>query len=140
MKQIVLTVIIISLVICSCTDCKDDNVPISITDDQLIDNTYLFAVANSAEECGVLLSNGVNCAQSIAFSSPKNALVIVTDIVNAGTYNIDRNTINVTLLDSDSENPMIFTANPEATQLIRISDGSNDVWKFAIQGIDPWDL
>ena len=52
MKQIVLTVIITSLVICSC---KDDNVPISITDDQLIDNTYLFAVANSAEECGVLL-------------------------------------------------------------------------------------
>ena len=137
MKQIVLTVIITSLVICSC---KDDNVPISITDDQLIDNTYLFAVANSAEECGVLLSNGVNCAQSIAFSSPKNALVIVTDIVNAGTYNIDRNTITVTLLDSDSENPMIFTANPEATQLIRISDGSNDVWKLAIQGIDPWDL
>jgi hypothetical protein len=35
---------------------------------------------------------------------------------------------------------MIFTANPEATQLIRISDGSNDVWKLAIQGIDPWDL
>lgn len=137
MKQIVLTVIITSLVICSC---KDDNVPISITDDQLIDNTYLFAVANSAEECGVLLSNGVNFAQSIAFSSPNNALVIVTDIVNAGTYNIDRNTITVTLLDSDSENPMIFTANPEATQLIRISDGSNDVWKFAIQGIDPWDL
>lgn len=137
MKQIVLTVIITSLVICSC---KDDNVPISITDDQLIDNTYLFAVANSAEECGVLLSNGVNCAQSIAFSSPNNALVIVTDIVNAGTYNIDRNTITVTLLDSDSENPMIFTANPEATQLIRISDGSNDVWKLAIQGIDPWDL
>ena len=34
----------------------------------------------------------------------------------------------------------LFTANPEATQLIRISDGSNDVWKFAIQGIDPWDL
>ena len=137
MKQIVLTVIITSLVICSC---KDDNAPISITDDQLIDNTYLFAVANSAEECGVLLSNGVNCAQSIAFSSPNNALVIVTDIVNAGTYNIDRNTITVTLLDSDSENPMIFTANPEATQLIRISDGSNDVWKLAIQGIDPWDL
>ena len=137
MKQIVLTVIITSLVICSC---KDDNVPISITDDQLIDNTYLFAVANSAEECGVLLSNGVNCAQSIAFSSPNNALVIVTDIVNAGTYNIDRNTITVTLLDSDSENPMIFTANPEATQLIRISDGSNDVWKLAIQGIDPWNL
>jgi hypothetical protein len=137
MKQIVLTVIITSLVICSC---KDDNIPISITDDQLIDNTYLFAVANSAEECGVLLSNGVNCAQSIAFSSPNNALVIVTDIVNAGTYNIDRNTITVTLLDSDSENPMIFTANPEATQLIRISDGSNDVWKLAIQGIDPWDL
>ena len=105
MKQIVLTVIITSLVICSC---KDDNVPISITDDQLIDNTYLFAVANSAEECGVLLSNGVNCAQSIDFSSPNNALVIVTDIVNAGTYNIDRNTITVTLLDSDSENPMIF--------------------------------
>ena len=106
MKQIVLTVIITSLVIYSC---KDDNVPISITDDQLIDNTYLFAVANSADEFGVLLSNGVNCAQSIAFSSPKNALVIVTDIVNAGTYNIDRNTITVTLLDSDSENPMIFT-------------------------------
>ncbi len=59
MKQIVLTVIITSLVICSY---KDDNVPISITDDQLIDNTYLFAVANSTEECGVLLSNGVNCA------------------------------------------------------------------------------
>ena len=137
MKQIVLTVIITSLVICSC---KDDNVPISITDDQLIDNTYLFAVANSAEECGVLLSNGVNFAQSIAFSSPNNALVIVTDIVNAGTYNIDRNTITVTLLDNDSENPMIFTANPESTQLIRISDGSNDVWKLAIQGIDPWDL
>ena len=137
MKQIVLTVIITSLVICSC---KDDNVPIFITDDQLIDNTYLFAVANSAEECGVLLSNGVNCAQSIAFSSPNNALVIVTDIVNAGTYKIDRNAITVTLLDSDSENPMIFTANPEATQLIRISDGSNDVWKLAIKGIDPWDL
>ena len=137
MKQIVLTVIITSLVIYSC---KDDNVPISITDDQLIDNTYLFAVANSAEECGVLLSNGVNFAQSIAFSSPNNALVIVTDIVNAGTYNIDRNSITVTLLDSDSENPMIFTANPEATQLIRISDGSNDVWKLAIQGIDPWHL
>ena len=137
MKQIVLTLIITSLVICNC---KDDNVPISITDDQLIDNTYLFAVANSAEECGVLLSNGVNFAQSIAFSSPNNALVIVTDIVNAGTYNIDRNTITVTLLDSDSENPMIFTANPESTQLIRISDGSNDVWKLAIQGIDPWDL
>ena len=137
MKQIVLTVIITSLVIYSC---KDDNVPISITDDQLIDNTYLFAVANSAEECGVLLSNGVNFAQSIAFSSPNNALVIVTDIVNAGTYNIDRNTITVTLLDSDSENPMIFTANPEATQMIRISDGSNDVWKLAIQGIDPWDI
>ena len=137
MKQIVLTVIITSLVICSC---KDDNVPISITDYQLIDNTYLSAIANFAEEGGVLLSNGVNCAQSIAFSSPNNALVIVTDIVNAGTYNIDRNTITVTLLDSDSENPMIFTANPEATQLIRISDGSNDVWKLAIQGIDPWDL
>ena len=137
MKQIVLTVIITSLVIYSC---KDDNVPISITDDQLIDNTYLFAVANSAEECGVLLSNGVNFAQSIAFSSPNNALVIVTDIVNAGTYNIDRNTITVTLLDSDSENSMIFTANPESTQLIRISDGSNDVWKLAIQGIDPWHL
>ena len=100
----------------------------------------MFAVANSAEECGVLLSNGVNFAQSIAFSSPNNALVIVTDIVNAGTYNIDRNTITVTLLDSDSENSMIFTANPESTQLIRISDGSNDVWKLAIQGIDPWDL
>lgn len=56
MKQIVLTLIITSLVICNC---KDDNVPISITDDQLIDNTYLFAVANSAEECGVLLSNVV---------------------------------------------------------------------------------
>ncbi len=64
----------------------------------------------------------------------------MTDIVNAGNYNIDRNTITVTLLDSDSEKPMIFTANPEATQLIRISDGSNDVWKLAIQGIDPWDL
>ena len=100
----------------------------------------MLAVANSAEECGVLLSNGVNFAQSIAFSSPNNALVIVTDIVNAGTYNIDRNTITVTLLDNDSENPMIFTANPESTQLIRISDGSNDVWKLAIQGIDPWDL
>ena len=137
MKQIVLTVIITSLVIYSC---KDDNVPISITDDQLIDNTYLFALANSTEEYGVLLSNGVNFAQSIAFSSPNNALVIVTDIVNAGTYNIDRNTITVTLLDSDSENPMIFTANPEATQMIRISDGSNDVWKLAIQGIDPWDI
>jgi hypothetical protein len=80
MKQIVLTVIITSLVICSCTDCKDDNIPISITDDQLIDNTYLFALANSAVECGVLLSNGVNCAQSIAFPSPNNTLVIVTTL------------------------------------------------------------
>jgi len=35
---------------------------------------------------------------------------------------------------------MIFTANPEATQLIRISDGSSDLWKLAIQGIDPWNL
>ena len=137
MKQIVLKVIITSLVISSC---KNDNVPIFITDDQLINNTYLFAVANSAEECVVLLLNGVNCAQSIAFSSPNNALVIVTDIVNAGTFNIDRNTISVTLLDSDSENPMILTANPEAKHLIRISDCSNDVWKLAIQGIDPWDL
>jgi hypothetical protein len=24
--------------------------------------------------------------------------------------------------------------------LIRISDGSNDIWKLAIEGIDPWDL
>jgi hypothetical protein len=137
MKQIVLTVIITSLVICSC---KDDNIPISITDDQLIDNTYLFAVANSAEECGVLLSNVVECAQSIDFSSPNNVLLILADIVNAGIYNVDRDTITVTLIDSDSKNPMIFTTNPETAQLIRISDGSNDVWKLAMQGIDSWDF
>jgi hypothetical protein len=35
---------------------------------------------------------------------------------------------------------MIFNANTEVTELIRISDGSNDIWKLAIEGIDPWDL
>ena len=38
MKQIVLTVMITSLVICSC---KDDNVPISITDDQVNGTTLI---------------------------------------------------------------------------------------------------
>mgnify|MGYP001568217050 FL=1 len=100
----------------------------------------MFALASSAESCGVLLSNGVNCAQSVAFSSTNVATVIVTDIVNAGTYSVDGNIITVTLPNSDSENPMIFNANTEVTELIRISDGSNDIWKLAIEGIDPWDL
>ena len=120
--------------------CKEEDSTFSITQDQLTDTTFLFALASSAESCSVLLSNGVNCAQSITFSSANVATVIVTDIVNAGTYSIDGNIITVTLPNSDSENPMIFYANTEGTELIRISDGSNDIWKLAIEGIDPWDL
>ena len=120
--------------------CKEEDSTFSITQDQLTDTTFLFALASSAESCSVLLSNGVNCAQSITFSSANVATVIVTDIVNAGTYSVDGNIITVTLPNSDSENPMIFNANTEVTELIRISDGSNDIWKLAIEGIDPWDL
>ena len=120
--------------------CKEEDSTFSITLDQLTDTTFLFALASSAESCGVLLSNGVNCAQSITFSSANVATVIVTDIVNAGTYSVDGNIITVTLPNSDSENPMIFNANTEVTELIGISDGSNDIWKLAIEGIDPWDL
>ena len=35
---------------------------------------------------------------------------------------------------------MIFNVNPEANELLRISDGSNDLWKLAIEGVEPWDL
>ena len=115
--------------------CKEEDSTFSITQDQLTDTTFLFALASSAESCSVLLSNGVNCAQSITFSSTNVATVIVT-----GTYSIDGNIITVTLPNSDSKNPMIFNANTEVTELIRISDGSNDIWKLAIEGIDPWDL
>jgi hypothetical protein len=35
---------------------------------------------------------------------------------------------------------MIFNANAEITELIRISDSSNDIWKLAIEVIEPRDL
>ena len=97
---------------------------------------FFFALASSAESCGVLLSNGVNYAQSITFSITNVATVIVTDIVNAGTFSVDGNIITVTLPNSDSENPMTFNANTEVTELILISYRSNDIWKLAIEGID----
>ena len=120
--------------------CKEEDSTFSITQYQLTDTTFLFALATSAESCGVLLSNGVNCAQSITFSSTNVDTVIVTDIVNAGTYCVDENILTVTLPYSVSENPIIFNANTEVTELIRISDCNNDIWKLAIEGIDPWDL
>jgi hypothetical protein len=93
LKQIILKVMIEFLLLGSC---KEVDSTFSITQDQLTDTTFLFALASSAEALGVLLSNGVNCAQSITFSSTNVATVIVTDIVNTGTYIVDEKIITVT--------------------------------------------
>ena len=48
------------------------------------------------------------------------AMVIVTDITNIGTYNIEGNTLKVSLKNSGTENHMIFNVNNEANELARI--------------------
>ena len=106
----------------------------------LLGNTYMFALVSSEAACEISLNNGINCAQLIEFTSSNTATVIVTDIANIGTYTIEGNTLKVLLENSDTENPMIFNVNPEANELVRISDGSNDLWKLAIEGVEPWDL
>ena len=100
----------------------------------------VFALVSSEAACEISLNNGINCAQLIEFTSSNTATVIVTDIANIGTYTTEGNTLKVSLENSDTENPMIFNVNPEANELLRISDGSNDLWKLAIEGVEPWDL
>lgn len=122
----------------SISSCKNDD---DVMPNLVANKEFVFALVSSQEECDFLISQGVNCSQSINFLDHLNARIIVTDIANAGTYTLNENTITITI-DSpgDAENPMIFEANSDFSELIRVSDGSNDIWKLQIEGVSPWDL
>ncbi len=115
---------------------KDDD---TATSNLLTNKKFVFALASSQEECDYLWSFGVNCSQFINFDAD-TAMVLLTDILYSGTYTLSENTITVTFLDGDSENPMIFKANEGFTELTRISDGGYAIWKLQVPGVKPWDL
>jgi len=115
---------------------KDDD---AATSNPLANKKFVFALASSQLECDYLLSYGANCSQFINFDAD-TAMVLLTDILYSGRYTLSENTITVTFLDADSENPMIFKANENFTALSRISDGSHTIWKLQVPGVKPWDL
>lgn len=101
---------------------------------------YVFALVSSQEECDNYMTSGVNCTQAVKFLDDRKVEVIITDIVNQGTYAVIGNTITITINKGDAENPVIFNANDDFTELTRTSDGSNDIWKLQIPGVLPWNL
>ena len=118
------------------------------SDDVLIEPEYkyeginfLHSEASSREECDRFLEFGVNCIQIIEFKTGNKCEILVTDIINDGIYTFSDNRLTIELVGpGDIENPMIFQVNEGGTELKRISDGSNDLWKKPIAGVAPWDL
>ena len=120
-------VLIVTIGIVSCNNDDDD----PTTTNLVANKEFVFTLVSSQQECDDLISDGVNCTQSVNFDNNLNASVIVTDIVNGGEYKISGNTITITIQTSgDVENPMVFEANNDFTELARISNGSNDIWKI----------
>ena len=131
-KGVIIIILLISFLSCE----NDDNAL-----NQVANTEFVFPLVSSEDECNLSLSQGVNCAQSVIFENNANVQVIITDIANEGIYIINDKTIIITFLSSgDAENPMTFEANDDFTELTRVSNESNDVWKLQVKGVNPWDL
>ncbi|RNC84439.1 MAG: hypothetical protein ED557_05505 [Balneola sp.] len=103
--------------------------------------TFVYPIASSTEECLELLNQGVNCAQWLELFPDSTSEVIVTDILQSGEYLSSNDTLTIIMeIAFDVESPMIFISNDDFTQIRRISDGSNTIWKLQIEGKNPWDL
>jgi hypothetical protein len=79
-------------------------------------------------------SFGVNCFQEVDFEADGHATVIVTDIVNAGTYTIAGSVVTVTLdsLDGDAGEKLSFTLAKDQRTM---TDAQKNVWSSSLCGV-----
>jgi hypothetical protein len=92
----------------------------------------LFATDKACEDA--MRHFGVNCFQEISLEPDGSASVIVTDILNVGTYTIDDGSLTVTLesLDGDPGTKLHFTLRADRRTM---TDDQKNVWSVSLCGV-----
>jgi len=136
-----LFLVTILVTFCSC-DPKNE---VIVCPPTYLDNEFIHSLVASQADCDQLVANGTyNCFHSLTILDETKVDIFVTDIVYQGSYVIDDNKMTITFDGTNTliatENPLVFTLNANFTEMVRISDNSNDVWKLGMEGVAPWDL
>lgn len=92
--------------------------------------TYVHHLFIDQKACDDYQSKGfwINCTQTLNLSKNGSAEVMVTDIINSGTYEISNGKITVRTEGGDSPPEMVFTIDRTGRNLIL--DGSSSVWEL----------
>jgi hypothetical protein len=88
---------------------------------------YANPLFDTPEECDDLLAQGVNCWQVVDFCPSGEATIILTDIINAGTYAVDDATVTTEWDVGDAPASIVFTLDANADTLTDDLDGA--VWE-----------
>ena len=88
---------------------------------------YAFALFDTPEECDELVAQGVNCYQTVDFCPSGEATIVVTDILNRGTYSVSGATITASWETGDVPSDMGFTLDEDTDTLV--DDLAANVWE-----------
>lgn len=90
---------------------------------------HLFETEKKCEEYKRKMGGWFNCSQSVTLHKDGSARIIVTDIVNPATYNIEGNKVTVTPVGPGEigQKPLVFTITRNQRNLV---DQSLQVWEW----------
>jgi hypothetical protein len=73
------------------------------------DRVYVHDVYDTQQECDEAMDLGLNCYQIVEFCDDGEAAIMLTDIINPGTYTLAPNEVTASFPGGDAPDTMIFS-------------------------------